>query len=168
MNETTRIYKSVAQKRAERCRHFNGVEHDKCEAGIYYKTLEAGGLMLPCLPWHNEKPAATCDKYATYTADEIAEQEREFERSITGTITARKAIVAELDRRHAAGDKTVTAKPHHDADFAETGCQSAYVAGAGTIPCPICKTGTLRYSRVAYNGHVHAECSTTGCVRWME
>jgi len=168
MNETKRIAKSVAQKRAERCRHFNGVQHDKCEAGICYKSLQAGGLMLPCLPWHNDKPAADCDKYATYTSEEVAEQEREIERSISGTITARKAIVAELERRHAAGDKTVVSKPHHDDDFGETGCRSAYVAGVGAIPCPVCKTGTLKYSRAACNGHVHAACSTDGCVRWME
>ncbi len=169
MNETTRIAKSVAEKRATRCRHFNGLQHDKCEAGVCYKALQETG-QLPCLPWHCDtgKPAAKCDKYGTYTAEETAEQERQIERSINGTITARKAIVAELARRHAAGDKAAVSKPHHDPDFSGTGCQSAYVAGSGTIPCPVCKTGTLRYSRAACNGHVHAACSTTGCVRWME
>lgn len=169
MNESSRIAKSVAQKRATRCRHFNGVQHDNCEAGVCYKTLESSGL-LPCLPWHCDtgKPVASCNKYATYNAEEIAEQEREIERSLADTIAARKAIVAELARRHATGDKTVVAKPHHDSDFSETGCQSAYVAGAGTIPCPVCKTGTLRYSRATCNGHIHAGCSTDGCVRWME
>lgn len=170
MSETTRIAKSVAQKRATRCRHFNGVQHDKCEAGVCYKTLQDGGAVLPCLPWLYDtgKPVAKCEKYGVYTAEEIAEQERQIGMSINGTITARKAIDAELNRRHAEGDKSVTAKPHHDSDFSETGCQSAYVAGSGTIPCPVCKTGTLRYSRAACNGHIHAACSTTGCVQWME
>lgn len=170
MNETTRIAKSVAQKRATRCRHFNGLQHDKCEAGICYKTLQGDGMILPCLPWHCDtgKPVAKCDKYGVHTAEEIAEQEREIERSINGTITARKTIVAELERRHAAGDKTVVSKPHHDDDFGETGCRAAYVAGVGAIPCPVCKTGTLRYSRAACNGHIHAACSTESCVRWME
>lgn len=169
MNEASRIAKSVAEKRATRCRHFNGLQHDKCEAGVCYKTLQADGL-LPCLPWHCDtgKPVATCGNYGTYTAEEVAEQEREIGRALNGTITARHTIVAELQRRHAAGDKTVSAKPHHDPEFAETGCQSAYVAGAGVLPCPACKTGTLKYSRAACNGHIHAACSTAGCVRWME
>lgn len=169
MNETSRIAKSVASKRATRCRHFNGVQHDKCEAGVCYETLEASGL-LPCLPWHCDsgKPVAKCDKYATYTAEEIAQQERELERSLNGTIVARKAIVDELNRRNVAADKTVVAKPHHDPEFSETGCQSPYVAGACAMPCPVCKSGTLRYSRAACNGHIHARCSTEGCVSWME
>ncbi len=38
---------------------------------------------------------------------------------------------------------------------------------AGACACPVCLTGTLHYTR-AYNGHVHASCSTESCVRWME
>lgn len=170
MNETTQIAKNIAQKRATKCRHFTGVQNDKCKAGVCYKTLQEDGALLPCLPWlaNTGKPVANCKQYGVYTAEEIAEQEREIERLLKGTITARNAIVAELERRHAAGDKSVTAKPHYDMEFNLTGCPSPYVAGAGTIPCPVCKTGALRYSRAACNGHVHAACSTTGCVRWME
>lgn len=170
MNETLRIAKNVAQKRATRCRHFNGVQHDKCEAGVCYKTLQEGEKLLPCLPWHcdTNKPIASCDKYGVYTAQEIAAQEREIEHSINGTMIARMAIVSELDRRHAIGDKSVVSKRSADRDFSETGCMSAYVAGAGKIPCPVCKTGTLGYSRAECNGHIHAACSTKNCVRWVE
>lgn len=39
----------------------------------------------------------------------------------------------------------------------------------GQIPCPVCKVGTLSYSRAGrFNGHIHANCSTEGCVQWME
>lgn len=170
MNDPAWIARNVARKRAARCRHFNGVQHDKCEAGICYGSLTVGGRMLPCLPWHVRagKLVASCDKYAPFSAEEISEQERQIDRSISRIATARNAIVAELNRRLKAGDKTVVSKPHHDDDFSETGCQSAYVAGAGAILCPICKTGALRYSRAACNGHVHARCSADGCVAWME
>jgi hypothetical protein len=40
--------------------------------------------------------------------------------------------------------------------------------GDGTLPCPICKTGTLHYSVAAYNGHLWGTCTTKDCVRWME
>jgi hypothetical protein len=40
---------------------------------------------------------------------------------------------------------------------------------SGVIDCPVCTTGKVRYSRAgSYNGHVHASCSTAGCVSWME
>lgn len=38
----------------------------------------------------------------------------------------------------------------------------------GQLPCPVCGSGSLRYSKARSNGHIHASCSTEGCVRWME
>ncbi len=35
------------------------------------------------------------------------------------------------------------------------------------IECPACK-GRLHLSQAAYNGHVHGQCETKGCVSWME
>lgn len=37
---------------------------------------------------------------------------------------------------------------------------------ASTITCPLCR-GQVSYTR-AYNGHVHAKCSSDDCVYWME
>jgi hypothetical protein len=33
----------------------------------------------------------------------------------------------------------------------------------GTIPCPACGTGTVRFSRAPMNRHLHATCSTPHC-----
>jgi hypothetical protein len=39
----------------------------------------------------------------------------------------------------------------------------------GAIPCPNCEGGTLGFTRAgAYNGHIHARCSTKDCTAWME
>jgi hypothetical protein len=35
------------------------------------------------------------------------------------------------------------------------------------IECPACN-GRLHLSQAAYNGHVHGQCETAGCVSWME
>ena len=35
------------------------------------------------------------------------------------------------------------------------------------IECPICR-GKLHLSQSSYNGHVHGQCETDGCVEWME
>ena len=40
--------------------------------------------------------------------------------------------------------------------------------GAGELPCPAQCGGTLHYTVAAYNGHMHAACSTKGCGSWME
>lgn len=38
---------------------------------------------------------------------------------------------------------------------------------AGVDECPVCK-GKLYMSHAAYNGHVHGQCETKGCLSWME
>lgn len=43
------------------------------------------------------------------------------------------------------------------------------VGSVGKIDCPICSAKeSLSYSCSGYNGHIHASCATSGCVRWME
>ena len=40
---------------------------------------------------------------------------------------------------------------------------------SGQITCPECGTGTVDYTYAGnYNRHIHARCSTEGCVAWME
>lgn len=78
--------------------------------------------------------------------------------------TVRDAILEDLKARFKAGDKSVlacrdTSRWHKP--------QANYFHGAGKMKCPLC-AGELRYSRAGYNGHIHAACSTEGCVRWME
>ena len=82
-------------------------------------------------------------------------------------LTARKAILEDLARRLKEVDKTVTINrrsksPYGDGDVRD------YISGAGEIDCPVCKKAKLRYSRAAYNGHVHAACMSRTCVQWME
>jgi len=39
----------------------------------------------------------------------------------------------------------------------------------GVIDCPACSAkSSLHYSIARCNGHIHARCSTPGCVSWME
>jgi len=39
---------------------------------------------------------------------------------------------------------------------------------AGIADCPICESGELKYMISSYNGHIHAGCTTEGCVDWCE
>lgn len=40
-------------------------------------------------------------------------------------------------------------------------------SSSGEIPCPVC-AGRLRWVRDSFNGHLHGECETEGCLRWMQ
>ena len=123
------------------CKHFTGIQHGACKAGIDYDAVRNDGIMtsfrfrLPCL-----NPALPCVSRVLPTAEEVAEDERRWKDAIAHTGTARAAIVA----RHGKA-RRLTA----------------------SMPCPVCKAGTLSYS-IAGNGHIHAACSTPTCVRWME
>jgi hypothetical protein len=75
---------------------------------------------------------------------------------------AREEILDHLSERFKSGDMTVLPG---NRDY-KNGKNS--FTGSGTLLCPVCGVGTLSYSRAAYNGHVHANCETDGCVRWME
>lgn len=82
-------------------------------------------------------------------------------------LIARKAIVAELKRRALEKDPHVRPlDPANEHRWHKP--QDNYYTGAGEMACPVCNTGKLRYSRAGYNGHVHALCSTDGCVAWRE
>lgn len=81
--------------------------------------------------------------------------------------SARKAILADLKRRHDNGDQMVRPLDERDAHRWHKP-QDNYFAGRGEMLCPICFTWNLRYDRNSYNGHVAAACSTQACVRWLE
>lgn len=80
--------------------------------------------------------------------------------------TARDAILLDLARRWNGGNTTEVSMPKDTSRFYKP--QINYFCGSGTMPCPICKTGALHYSRSSYNGHVMATCSTKDCVMWRE
>ncbi len=132
----------------------NRITH--CKAGVEYASVETkvdftysreGGHRYeahearPC--FRHEHPLTNgCPKCRFPTSEEIKAHDDEMNGHIKKMFSARSAIVAELDRLQMKG-------------------------GGGVMECPVCK-GRLRYSRAASNGHIHARCSTEGCVSWME
>jgi hypothetical protein len=131
------------RKRTIFCKHFNGMRNDTCRAGIEYLSLGVrGGLEYPCLKRARDPegtPRVKCSKCEYPTQAELDAEAAESAARFEKNVTARAAIVAH-------------AKDHPEDN---------------TIPCPACKTGVLCYA-VHSNGHIHAKCSTDGCVCWME
>lgn len=79
---------------------------------------------------------------------------------------AREAILQELRRRWKEDRGIDITAPADTSRFHHP--QANYFCGNGTMDCPVCGSGKLQYKRSNYNGHVHAKCSTDGCVAWQE
>ena len=94
----------------------------------------------------------------------------DFKETLKRIEVVRNAIIDSLAQRLKDKDATVKLCARSSSPYEEDDEHSPrdFVAGSGEIACPICGTGKVRYSRAAYNGHVHAGCTTQGCVRWME
>lgn len=130
------------------CNHYRGMhKKEECEAGVRFDSLPNHGTRgfmdsCPCFG-----PNGGCNLAAYPTADELKQQEAEFAKRTFGFLKARQAIVDSIGGPWKRGMPGVS----------------------GTIDCPVCSgQKTLRFSRASYNGHIHATCSTDGCVRWME
>lgn len=146
-------HERAIEKKLGRCKHYNGTSSATCRAGVNYHDLvgnEPGwGCKLPCTgdggcDHAPELKVVTCALREFPTREETEKYLDEVTRSMENTVKARQAIIAEL-KAHDRQTRNVS----------------------GTIPCPICNSGTLRFS-IAYNGHCHGTCSTSGCVNWME
>lgn len=143
------------------CKHFNGVHHDLCDRGVRYAQFSPG---IPCIkfieksarggtylaagevavertPWkYDGKP---CPFYEAPTDEEVQADRRESDAAMERFKAAMRV----------ASEWRVKPKP----------AQSR----SEVVECPICK-GRLHLSQSSYNGHVHGQCETPQCVRWME
>lgn len=125
------------------CKHFNGLQHRSCVAGVDYATVRPprpGHLQLPCLDDGSCK-VVPCAKREYKTPEEMAAELKEFVQQSTRAVQALTAIHEAVGKRRGVN---------------------------GTLPCPACKTGTLNYGVAAGNGHVAAVCSTPKCVRFIQ
>jgi len=147
------LKEQLTHRAMTQCRHFNGIQHDECKVGVNYRALAGEPQLgmaqrLPCgirLPNGKEPQPVHCDKRAVCTREEAEIQA--------------DAEIAMFER-HGKAHRAV----HDDAKAKKLGRGHG---GLSECACPIC-SGTIRYSVAGYNGHIHAACSTSGCVQWME
>jgi hypothetical protein len=123
---------SIKEQIENKCKHFNGVQHIKCKAGVEYESIRDMSTIppkLPCLFDSGARP--TCDKVCKLSPEEVEKGVKEFkelEHSIFGTFRAVKDHIA------------------------KTGKQK------GKMECPSCG-GDLEYAVSSYNGHLRARCA---------
>lgn len=154
----------IVDRQAPSCKHFTDLQSGKCALGITYESVRKDhepieyahhpaakppyykhSRSFPCMGKYN-LGGAVCDKLELPTSEEIAAEEAEYKRLSENTRTAREAIVKFLGGPWKKGKG----------------------GASGEITCPVCESGTLKFSRSGYNGHIHATCTTDGCVAWME
>jgi len=131
-----------AKQRAKRlatCRHFTGIMNEKCAAGVTYRDVrDTSGPGMAKWPCLGGECAKSCDKRAPTTEAEVRAEEVEMARRFGAIFEARAAIISTKKK-------------------------------SGTVACVLCKApDALHFTVSSYNGHVHASCSTKGCLSWME
>jgi hypothetical protein len=83
--DTIQALERTTDMNPTKCRHFNGIQHKECKAGICYldvrktPTYPNTGASFPCLPDSN-KESATCSKFDPFTQEEIAKMDAESAR----------------------------------------------------------------------------------------
>lgn len=129
------------QRRMRTCRHFTGIQHDACAAGVAYESVTDRSLRPPRRPCLDENSPIRCELANYPTREEAEERDREIHEGLLLIFKARAAIVEAMGSKRGL---------------------------KGQIPCPCCDGGTLHYTVAAINGHIWGACSTPSCVRWME
>ena len=132
------------------CVHFTGIQNETCKAGINYRTLVGGpdlgwARKIPCCGAFHDEPKAKCES-------------QKLPNEAEATLELQEENIL-IDRHK----RTIHAAHAH----AKEQGYGIGKGGVGALPCPICG-GLLRYSVASVNGHMHAACTTDGCVRWME
>lgn len=127
----------------DRCRHFTGVQHDTCEAGVAYAsvrdTSQPGPYRWPCFAKNGA--TTSCALVNRPTREEAEAEEAAFKACFARVKVARQAITDKHGKARGLG---------------------------GEMPCPNGCGGILRYSIAGVNGHIHGSCSTADCASWME
>jgi hypothetical protein len=137
------------QQTAQECKHFVGVQHALCGAGVHLRTLVGGpdlgwALRIPCFARNADAPL--CNLRELPSQEEAERSEDEHEATLQKFSIAHKAAKA---------------------DAKSKGLRMGH-GGASRMPCPSGCDGELRYSVASCNGHMHAACTTKGCISWME
>lgn len=126
------------ERRLATCKHFTGIQNEKCKLGIAYAEVRDSSVSPYRWPCTGAECPVVCEWKEPHTPEEIDAQDREREAFFAHMATARERIIA-------------TKKPHGETDCPKCGVGSA-----------------LRFTVSSYNGHVHAACRTKGCLAWME
>lgn len=126
------------------CKHFTSSIQPTCAAGVSYSTVKLPCGALSCFV----ADSTTCGSRCEPTAEEIVAFDREDDELVAKAIERMEKLEPLLARVK----KKYRGRELH-----------------GHATCPVCGIkSALTISHSARNGHIHAICTTEGCVRFME
>jgi len=110
--------------RAGDCKHFNGVQHGTCQAGVKYDSMAVWPCLPTSLPWRAGVVASECASFAATTAEEEAADRAEIDKALDLRRRGLSSCCeAPLDR-----SRLLTSGPH---------------AGSGWLYCSSCKRAVM-------------------------
>jgi hypothetical protein len=138
------------------CQHYETQGMPKtCKAGVVYESV---GKIIPIIEGNEKRDdARPCVKGHLMT-DALKRCPKWLRRTREQGVERYEGMKAALERMRVVGPVVAAWR---------TWTKKNRVAKAEVIECPACK-GRLHLSQAAYNGHVHGQCETKGCVSWME
>ena len=122
------------------CKHYNGTMNETCKVGVKYDSIKDTSQKPYRWICTDLDATATCPSCARKTLEEIAERKKYLNDRLAYLLLA----ISKIKPLRVKGKTTI-----------------------GEIECPKCQ-GRLHYSIAGYNGHVHGQCETKGCLSWME
>jgi hypothetical protein len=128
------------ERRLKKCQHFNGIINDTCRVGVAYLTVRDSSSSPYRFPCLPDGADIPCQHRVYPTLAELEAEDKERALMVANVMLVRKQITNQTQ-----GKRRVR----------------------GYIICPVCKEGRVNYG-VAYNGHIHAQCTTESCVSWIE
>jgi hypothetical protein len=126
------------------CVHFNGIQHETCEAGLNMRKVTSGeacgwAARMACI--QNDQTEAVCENYTEPTDEQIKASNEELDK-LMENMKLVYPLISKFKQENPSG-------------------------GQGEVECPVCK-GVMQYSVSGYNLHCHGKCKTEGCLSWME
>ena len=126
------------------CKHFTSSIDEVCDAGVKYRDAKLQDGSLCCF----DPASGKCSHRAEPTAEDIAAFDRESEQWFEKQKAQMQKLEPMLDRIR----EKYRGRDMH-----------------GHATCPICGVkGSLTIQHSKRKGHIHAFCTTEGCVRMME
>ena len=126
------------------CKHFSSTNDPTCSAGVTYSTVKLPCGALSCFVADSSLCGSRCEP----TAEEIAAFDREsdaFMAKANERLDKLEPLLARVKKKYRGRDLH------------------------GHATCPVCGVkSALTITHSARKGHVHAFCTTEGCVRLME
>jgi len=162
------VIKIQVEKLRSQCKHFQGIQHGSCKAGVNFRRL-AGGPdyieesgnswpnRLPCLPRRKQEKGlrVLCKRFEHFSEDEIEGQKNDLIQLMTVEASLFNDLCKKIREKHNIGGTRLSELSPRN---------KAVIAGA--MKCPKCQ-GSLVYE-ISPRNTIKIKCKTPDCLHMTE